>query len=69
MDVIHTNGGMLGIYKDIGHADFWLNTGAGPQPGCERVNSTKQIGQIFSGIAHNQVKMLGGLCLNSADVC
>ena len=50
VDVIHTNGGKLGIYKNIGAADFWINPGAAPQPGCGV--STSGLRQVMSGMLH-----------------
>ena len=55
MDVIHTNGGKLGIYKNIGAADFWVNPGAAPQPGCGSVKSTTELRQLVSGKIFKQV--------------
>lgn len=34
VDIIHTDGGKLGLSKEIGHADFYPNGGNAPQPGC-----------------------------------
>lgn len=34
VDVIHTNGGMLGFPISVGHADFYPNGGGIYQPGC-----------------------------------
>lgn len=34
VDVIHTDAGIFGYPKPIGHADFWPNGGISPQPGC-----------------------------------
>ncbi|KDQ97822.1 Pancreatic lipase-related protein 2 [Zootermopsis nevadensis] len=35
VDVIHTDGGVLGIPSRIGHADFFPNGGRPVQPGCD----------------------------------
>ncbi|GBP55248.1 Lipase member H [Eumeta japonica] len=35
VDVIHTDAGIFGVQKSIGHADFYPNGGLSPQPGCE----------------------------------
>ncbi|XP_055683748.1 phospholipase A1-like [Lutzomyia longipalpis] len=37
VDVIHTSGGTLGAYAPIGSADFYVNGGTPPQPGCSGV--------------------------------
>lgn len=34
VDVIHTDGGSLGVRFPIGHADFYPNGGRLQQPGC-----------------------------------
>ncbi|KAL4716566.1 hypothetical protein ACJJTC_010230 [Scirpophaga incertulas] len=34
VEVIHTDGGLLGIYDCIADADFYPNGGKNPQPGC-----------------------------------
>ncbi|XP_052748865.1 pancreatic triacylglycerol lipase-like [Galleria mellonella] len=34
VEVIHTDGGLLGIFTPIGDADFYPNGGRYPQPGC-----------------------------------
>lgn len=35
VDVIHTDAGIFGYPRQIGHVDFWPNQGISPQPGCE----------------------------------
>lgn len=34
VDVIHTDAGIFGYPRRIGHVDFWPNRGVSPQPGC-----------------------------------
>ncbi|CAG9796747.1 unnamed protein product [Diatraea saccharalis] len=34
VETIHTDGGLLGIFDPIAHADFYPNGGRNPQPGC-----------------------------------
>ncbi|XP_053611772.1 pancreatic triacylglycerol lipase-like [Plodia interpunctella] len=34
VEAIHTDGGLLGIFDRIAHADFYPNGGRNPQPGC-----------------------------------
>lgn len=35
VDVIHTDGGVLGFPFPLGHADFYPNGGTSRQPGCD----------------------------------
>ncbi|XP_053623218.1 pancreatic lipase-related protein 2-like isoform X3 [Plodia interpunctella] len=35
VDVIHTDAGIFGFNRNMGHADFYPNGGISPQPGCE----------------------------------
>ncbi|XP_045505783.1 inactive pancreatic lipase-related protein 1-like isoform X2 [Colias croceus] len=35
VDVIHTDAGIFGYNRNIGHVDFYPNGGVSPQPGCE----------------------------------
>ncbi|XP_049820579.1 pancreatic lipase-related protein 3-like [Aethina tumida] len=34
VDVIHTDAGIFGYPRQVGHVDFWPNQGISPQPGC-----------------------------------
>lgn len=34
VDVIHTDAGIFGYPRSVGHVDFWPNRGISPQPGC-----------------------------------
>ncbi|KAF7275203.1 hypothetical protein GWI33_012085, partial [Rhynchophorus ferrugineus] len=34
VDIIHSDAGIFGYPRQIGHADFWPNRGLAPQPGC-----------------------------------
>lgn len=34
VDVIHSDAGIFGYPRAIGHVDFWPNMGLSPQPGC-----------------------------------
>nr|XP_022905523.1 lipase member H-like [Onthophagus taurus] len=34
VDVIHTDAGIFGYPRSVGHLDFWPNGGIAPQPGC-----------------------------------
>ncbi|XP_053674095.1 pancreatic triacylglycerol lipase-like [Anopheles nili] len=38
VDVIHTDGEILGAQVPLGHADFFPNGGVPPQPGCEKLD-------------------------------
>lgn len=42
VDVIHTDGGVLGLPFPMGHADFFPNGGKGLQPGCVEQQIQKQ---------------------------
>lgn len=42
VDVIHTDGGILGLPFPMGHVDFFPNGGVGLQPGCVEQNIMKQ---------------------------
>lgn len=42
VDVIHTDGGILGFPSPIGHADFYPNGGRPLQPGCNAANLISQ---------------------------
>ena len=42
VDIIHTDGGVLGLPFPMGHADFFPNGGVGLQPGCVEQNLQKQ---------------------------
>lgn len=48
VDVIHTCGGVLGYFSDIGHADFYPNGGVPSQPGCFGLP------QIIEGCSHGR---------------
>lgn len=52
VDIIHTDGGVLGYPWAIGHADFFPNGGTPLQPGCVEQEISKNrwfnvIGEIF----------------------
>lgn len=36
VDVIHTDAGIFGFPRQVGHVDFWPNQGISPQPGCTK---------------------------------
>lgn len=53
VDVIHTDGGILGYPWPLGHADFFPNGGTALQPGCRRQDSSRNqwfgfIGEHFT---------------------
>ncbi|KAJ9584909.1 hypothetical protein L9F63_020764, partial [Diploptera punctata] len=39
VDIIHTDGGVLGFPSQIGHVDFFPNSGRDKQPGCNRIST------------------------------
>lgn len=52
VDVIHTDAGILGFPKSIGHADFYPNGGRALQPGCQQtylleINQTCKLTLIY----------------------
>ncbi|XP_045774010.1 phospholipase A1 VesT1.02-like isoform X1 [Maniola jurtina] len=55
VDVIHTNGGMLGLKEPVGHKDFYPNNGMS-QPGC-----------FFSTCDHSRAWELFAESINSPD--
>lgn len=36
VDIVHTNPGVYGTNKAVGHIDFWPNYGCPVQPGCKK---------------------------------
>ncbi|KAH9631473.1 hypothetical protein HF086_004634 [Spodoptera exigua] len=49
VEVIHTDGGILGFSKQIGDTDFYPNGGENPQPGCwHSVCSHSRAPQLFA---------------------
>ncbi|XP_044259395.1 lipase member H-B-like [Tribolium madens] len=36
VDVIHSDAGIFGFPRSLGHVDFWPNRGISPQPGCTK---------------------------------
>lgn len=52
VDVIHTDGGIIGVRRGIGHADFYPNAGEAPQPGCNLQNFSRLPGIIAKGKAY-----------------
>lgn len=46
VDVIHTDGGILGLPIPVGDADFFPNGGRSVQPGCQLQLSTRLIDQV-----------------------
>lgn len=61
-DIIHTDGGILGIPWAVGHADFFPNGGFASQPGCinESLSRNNLIGivgefKFFWGFGYSEV--------------
>lgn len=52
VDVIHSDGGLLGVPWPLGHADFYPNGGIPLQPGCakQEIARNRWIGVISMGI-------------------
>ncbi|XP_067626693.1 pancreatic lipase-related protein 2 isoform X2 [Eurosta solidaginis] len=55
VDVIHTDGGLLGNAEPMGHADFYPNGGRALQPGCVRqeIGNNRWLG-IIIGCSHQR---------------
>lgn len=55
VDIIHTDGGLLGNPEAMGHADFYPNGGRGLQPGCARqeIANNRWLGAII-GCSHQR---------------
>ena len=49
VDAIHTNAGQLGMWKNVGKADFYVNGGTGPQPGCLGFDSVQKVYKSVTG--------------------
>ncbi|CAD0194674.1 unnamed protein product [Chrysodeixis includens] len=58
VEVIHTDGGMLGIMNQIGDTDFYPNGGKHPQPGCSILSNSCSHARVLdlfaSTIRHNR---------------
>jgi hypothetical protein len=52
-DIIHTDGGLLGVPWNLGHVDFYPNNGVALQPGCvqEELSKNNILG-IVIGCSH-----------------
>lgn len=61
VDIIHTDGGVLGLPFPMGHADFFPNGGVGLQPGCVEQQLMKQqwLG-VFSEFSLQLLRALNG---------
>uniref|UniRef100_A0A146LFH2 Lipase member H n=2 Tax=Lygus hesperus TaxID=30085 RepID=A0A146LFH2_LYGHE len=55
VDVIHTDGGILGFARPLGHADFYPNGGTPAQPGCtvEGIVEEQRINE-YVACSHNK---------------
>jgi len=49
VDAIHTNAGQLGIWQNVAQADFYVNGGSGPQPGCIGFDSLQKVVKSVTG--------------------
>ncbi|XP_016968179.1 pancreatic lipase-related protein 2 [Drosophila biarmipes] len=54
VDVIHTDGGLLGNPAAMGHADFYPNGGRPLQPGCAKQNIANNWLGIIVGCSHQR---------------
>lgn len=52
VDVIHTDGGVLGNPWPLGHADFYPNQGIALQPGCAKQELSKNRWYSIVGKSH-----------------
>jgi Lipase len=48
VDVIHSSAGVVGHTANLGHADFWPNSGRPTQPGCDTLSD------FFGSCSHGQ---------------
>lgn len=71
VDIIHTDGGQLGILAPLGHCDFYPNGGTPFQPGCMLTDlvasgtcSHMRAPYYFSETIMNPNSMLGVRCDN-----
>lgn len=63
VDVIHTNIGVYGINKTIGHVDFYPNNGGLRQPGClESVCSHNRVWQLWEESVNRPNAFIGVKC-------
>ncbi|CAK1544574.1 unnamed protein product [Leptosia nina] len=64
VEVIHTDGHMLGLMDPLGHADFYPNGGKNPQPGCIINNcSHSRANEFFAATVHHG-HLVGRQCPN-----
>ncbi|XP_068628258.1 pancreatic triacylglycerol lipase-like [Battus philenor] len=64
VECIHTDGGLLGIFDPIGHADFYPNGGRNRQPGCAHsACSHSRAWQLFASTVRTD-HLTGRQCSN-----
>lgn len=70
VDIIHTCGGALGLYGELGHADFYPNGGSFSQPGCGDISGVMQgcshsrSWQFFKESINGQTPFIAKSCPN-----
>lgn len=64
VEAIHTDGGILGIFNPIGHADFYPNGGRNPMPGCAVNTCSHSRAWEFFASSVRTNHFIGRRCIN-----
>ncbi|XP_071050523.1 pancreatic lipase-related protein 2-like [Onthophagus taurus] len=70
VDVIHTDGGVLGIKEPLGHIDFYPNGGVRKQAGCKTTNMacSHKRAPLYFAESITSKKFIAGYCDSFDDV-